>query len=140
MSNFITTGDYSASIHNEILNSITRNDDAVIEICEERAIDEMRSYMSGRYDCDKIFMASGEQRNQLVLMMALDITIYHLFCLHNPQKLSPMRKDRYDRAVEWLKAVRRGDISPSGLILSDENKKEKSPFQMRGNKKLITRL
>lgn len=140
MSNFITTGDYSASIHNEILNSITRNDDAVIEICEERAIDEMRSYMSGRYDCDKIFMASGEQRNQLVLMMALDITIYHLFCLHNPQKLSPMRKDRYDRAVEWLKAVRRGDISPSELILSDENKKEKSPFQMRGNKKLITRL
>ena len=88
MSKFITPQDYDASIHREILDALTRNDDAIIEICEDRAIAEMRGYLSGHYDCDKLFAATGDERNQLVLMMALDIAIYHIFTIHNPQKLS----------------------------------------------------
>ena len=102
MSKFIELSDYDASIHRDILDALTRNDDAIVEICEDRAIAEMRGYLSGHYDCDKLFAATGDERNQLVLMMALDIAIYHIFTIHNPQKLSQMRKDRYDRAVEWL--------------------------------------
>lgn len=80
----------------------------------------MRCYLSKRYDCDRIFSATGEERNQLVLMMVIDIAVYHIFCIHNPQKLSPMRKDRYERAVEWMKAVaargnfHRGGAAPAG--------------------------
>ena len=98
MSKFIELSDYDASIHRDILDALTRNDDAIVEICEDRAIAEMRGYLSGHYDCDKLFAATGDERNQLVLMMALDIAIYHIFTIHNPQKLSQMRKDRYDRA------------------------------------------
>ena len=108
MSKFIELSDYDASIHRDILDALTRNDDAIVEICEDRAIAEMRGYLSGHYDCDKLFAATGDERNQLVLMMALDIAIYHIFTIHNPQKLSQMRKDRYDRAVEWLIAVKKG--------------------------------
>lgn len=107
MSKFIELSDYDASIHRDILDALTRNDDAIVEICEDRAIAEMRGYLSGHYDCDKLFAATGDERNQLVLMMALDIAIYHIFTIHNPQKLSQMRKDRYDRAVEWLIAVKK---------------------------------
>ena len=46
----------------------------------------------------KIFAATGENRNQLVLMMVIDMAVYHIFCIHNPQKLSQVRKDRYERA------------------------------------------
>ena len=73
MSQFIDLKDYDASIHREILDALTREDDAVVEICEDRAIAEMRCYLSKRYDCDKIFSATGEKRNQLVLMIAVDI-------------------------------------------------------------------
>ena len=45
---------------------------------------EMRSYLNKKYDCDKIFSASGTDRHALVLMFALDIAIYHIFCQHNP--------------------------------------------------------
>ena len=83
MANFITTEDYNASIHQEILDAVIRSDATIVEVVEDRAIAEMRGYMSRRYDCDKIFSAEGEQRHQLVLMMAIDITIYHLFCIHN---------------------------------------------------------
>ena len=65
----------------------------------------MRGYLSARYDADTIFKAEGTARNELVLMMAVDIAVYHLFSIHNPQKMSQIRKDRYDRAMEWLKQV-----------------------------------
>lgn len=124
MSNFINLSDYNASIHSEILDSLIRSDEAIVEICEDRAVDEMRSYLSSRYNCDTLFSAEGSDRNQLVLMMALDISIYHLFCLGNPQKLSQMRKDRYDRAIEWLKSVRRGNLLPAGLTpIEDKDRK-----------------
>ncbi len=100
MSKFITPEDYDASIHREILDALTRNDDTLVEICEDRAVSEMRGYLSARYDTDTLFSAEGSARHPLVLMMALDITVYHLFCIHNPQKLSQVREDRYERAVE----------------------------------------
>ena len=75
----------------------------------------MRGYLSARYDCSKVFSAQGEGRNQLVLMMAIDIAIYHIFSIHNPRNMSQIRVDRYERAIEWLKGVRKGDISVDGL-------------------------
>ena len=43
MSKFIELSDYDASIHREILDALTREDDAVVEICEDRAVAEMLS-------------------------------------------------------------------------------------------------
>ena len=96
MSQFVELTDYDASIHRDILDALVREDEAVIEVCEDRAVAEMRCYLSKRYDCDKIFSATGTNRNQLVLMMVIDIAVYHIFCIHNPQKLSQIRKDRYE--------------------------------------------
>lgn len=141
MSKFITPQDYDASIHREILDALTRNDDAVIEICEDRAIAEMRSYLGSRYDTDAIFGAEGEARLQLVLMMALDITVYHLFCIHNPQKLSQIRKDRYDRAVEWLRQVAKCQINIDGAPpLPDTESRQGLPWKTRSNPKRRNRL
>ena len=114
MSKFINPEDYDASIHREILGSLTRDDESIVEICEDRAIAEMRGYLSARYDVDAIFSAEGDARNQLVLMMAIDIAVYHIFSIHNPQKMSQIRKDRYERAVEWLKQVAAFKITIDG--------------------------
>lgn len=111
MSEFIEMKDYDATIHQEILNAVTREDDAIVEVCEDQAIAEMRGYLESRYDCDKIFAARGNERNALILMFAKDITIYHVMCVHNPQKFAEIRKDRYERAIEWLKGVSRLEIS-----------------------------
>ena len=136
MSNFINIEDYDASIHRDILDALTREDASLVEICEDRAIAEMRCYLSGRYDCDAIFSASGTERHQLVLMMALDIAIYHIFSIHNPVKLSQLRKDRYERAVEWMKAVAAGTISIDGAPLAAEERQiAAQPFRIVSNPK-----
>lgn len=138
MNNFIVPEDYDASIHREILDSLLRTDSqkdsAIVEICEDRAIAEMRSYLSKYYDCDTIFSQSSTERHPLILMMAIDIAVYHIFCLHNPYKMSQIRKDRYDRAVEWLKAVAKGDITIDGAPrLPEKEQAENSPWQIAGN-------
>lgn len=133
MSQFIELSDYDASIHREILDALTRNDEAIIEICEDRAIAEMRGYLSGRYDCDRLFSATGSERNQLVLMMLMDLAVYHLFCIHNPRNLSEIRKDRYARAVEWMKAVRDGLSIDGAPLLPREERK--SRYGTRSNPK-----
>ena len=116
MDNVITINDYDASIHSEILDALLRKDSAgydpqIIEICENRAIAEMRGYLNKCYDCDALFSAVGDERNQLVLMFALDIAIYHIFCQHNPYQISKTREERYKRAVEWLTGAMDGDIT-----------------------------
>lgn len=136
MSNFITKQDFDATVHSEILSALTREDDAIVAICVNRAIEEMTSYLAVRYDTQKIFSARKNERSQLVMMMCLDIAVYHIFCIHNPQKLSQMRKDRYDRATVWLKAVAKGIISIPGLPrLSQSESATKSQYVMRSNPK-----
>ena len=136
MSNFIDITDYDATVHRDILDAVTRSDASIVEICEDRAISEMRGYLSARYDCNTIFSRQGKARHALILMMAIDIAVYHLFCIHNPQKMSQIRKDRYDRAVEWLQQVSKFQIAIDGApTLPEEETKASAPFQFKSNPK-----
>ena len=126
MENFISTNDYDATVHREILDSLLRKggteyDPQIVEICEDRAVAEMRSYLNKAYDCDTIFAARGDERHPLILMFAIDIAVYHIFCIHNPYKISSIRKERYERAVEWLKGIMRGDVTVDGAPLLGED-------------------
>lgn len=141
MSQFVNIEDYDASVHREILDALVRDDQSLVEICEDRAIAEMRCYLSKRYDCDAIFSASGEDRNQLILMMVIDIAVYHIFCIHNPQKLSQIRKDRYERAVEWMRAVADEEISIEGVpMLPEDERASKASLMFKSNCKRVNRL
>lgn len=137
MQNFISLEDYDASIHREILDSLLRQgtsdyDPQIIEICEDRAVSEMKSYLNKKYDCQAIFSQAGEERHPLILMFALDITIYHIFCQHNPYKMSKIREDRYERAIEWLKGVMKGDITIEGApLLPSDALSDNSNWQIK---------
>ena len=94
----------------------------------------MRSYLNKAYDCDAIFSATGTARHALILMFAIDITVYHIFCQHNPYKIAKIRQDRYDRAIEWLKGIMKGDITIDGApLLPAEELGDHSPWQIQAD-------
>ena len=141
MANFIDIADYDATVHREILDSLVRDDESLVEICEERAIAEMKCYLGKRYDTKAIFDAREDDRNQLVLMMALDIAVYHIFSIHNPMKIAAIRKDRYERAKEWLKAVADEQITISDApLLPIEEQVSANPFMISSNPKRHNRM
>ena len=137
MTNFITINDYDATIHREILDALLRTDSdtydpQIIEVCEDRAVAEMRSHMADTYDCDAIFSATADQRHPLVLMFAIDIAVYHIFCIHNPYKISKVRENRYNRAIDWLKGIKSGDIAVDGAPrLPESEQADNSPWQIQ---------
>lgn len=138
MSRFLTEQDYDASVHREILEAVTREDAALIKICEDRAVKDMRNYLHLHYDCDRIFAAQGDDRDPMLVMFCVDITVYHLFSMHNPRNMSKIREDRYNRAIEWLKAVGRGNLSAEGLPERAE-KDENVPYLITGERVRSTR-
>jgi phage gp36-like protein len=119
---FITKADFESTIHTEILNAITRNDDAIIDVAIDASISEMKGYLLARYNTDTIFNATGSDRHPVVLQFCKDIAIYHLHCVHNPDKIPQVRIDRYERVVDWLKQVSSEKINPdlpSALTTND---------------------
>ncbi len=138
MNTFIQLSDYDSTIHRDILDSLLRGDaqdgQTIIEDCQLTAIAEMKSYLDKTYDVEKIFSAEGKERHPLVLSMAKDIAIYHIFCIHNPYKMSQIRKDRYQRAIDWLKGVAKGELTISGAPrLPEDEAAANSPWQVENN-------
>lgn len=135
--NFITVDDYSASIRIEFVEKAARGDDNILEIVENQAVSEMKSYLSGRYDVDAIFSATGEDRHDLVLMFAKDIAIYHL-CSIREGLMTQTRIDRYERAIDWLKDVQKGELVVEGLPrLQNEDQAARSEYLMKSNPKRV---
>lgn len=135
--NFITKEDYSSSIRVELLEGAIRDDENILEIVENQAIAEMKGYLSARYDCGKAFSATGDNRHNLLLMFAKDIAVYHL-CSIREGLMTQTRIDRYERAIEWLKGVQKGDLTIEGLDrVDEETASTASEFQMRSNKKRV---
>lgn len=135
--NFITREDYSSSIRSEFLDRAIQEDENILEVVENQAIAEMKGYLSSRYDCEKAFGARDMDRHDLILMFTKDIAVYHL-CSIREGMLTQNRIDRYERAVEWLKGVQKGEITVDGLDrLDKENGHTVSEFQMKSDKKRI---
>lgn len=138
MSRFLTDQDYDASVHREILEAVTRDDAPLIKICEDRAVKDMRNYLHLLYDCDAIFSAQGDDRDPMLVMFCVDITVYHLFTMHNPRNMSKIREDRYNRAIAWLKAVGRGNDVAEGLP-ERADKEDNVPYLIIGELARSTR-
>ena len=134
-SNFINISDYPSTIRTEFVVRVVGDDENILEIVENQAISEMKGYLSARYDCDKAFSKTGDDRHDLLLMFAKDIAIYHL-CSIREGLMTQNRIDRYERAVEWLKGVQKGEVTIEGLDrVEEETGALSSEFQMRSDKK-----
>lgn len=110
--NFITQEDYSALIRNEIKDILLENySDTKLKSAEQMALHQVKNYLSGRYDTTEIFNTEGEARNAHIVMIVLDCTLYHLYTSTVPKRMPDIRSQRYQDAIDWLKAVGTGEIA-----------------------------
>ena len=62
---------------------------------ERFAVSQIRKYIGGRYDCDTIFAATGDLRDDYIIMITIDIALYHLWSKKAPKQVPEHRKERY---------------------------------------------
>lgn len=109
---FLNVNDYAVVIGEEALKVVSRASEENRANAELEAIEEISGYLRPVYDCNAIFSAEGDARNRLIVMRTADIALYHLVA-SLPQKMGmEIRKERYERAIEWLEGVQSGKIIP----------------------------
>ena len=109
---FVTDNDYEVQVRQEIMSILDGSDDrTAVRLAEHMAIDQIKSYLSGRYDTNTIFACEGEERNHFLVMITIDIALYHLWSKRAPRKIPEYRAQRYQDALDWLKAVGEGTMT-----------------------------
>ena len=101
------------------IDTIINNDDTIADAAIETAVKEAKGYLSA-FDIDAVFQTTGSTRNSLLLTFVKDIAVWHLMALSNYKADIAYREKRYDRAVSWLKAVQKGDITPDLPVTTEE--------------------
>ena len=108
---FITPEELKTHMCKENVDVISRDDDTILEAAIDGAVQEAKGYL-GNYDTAKIFGAVGAERNTLLLIFVKDIAVWHFVNLCNAGTDLRLRQDRYERAINWLNAVQKGNVTP----------------------------
>ncbi len=95
------------------IDQITVEDETIVITAIETAMEEIRSYLSHRYDMEKAFAATGTKRNPQVLHLTKVIALYHIVQLSNVDMLYERVKADYDAAVTFLNRCADGKLNPS---------------------------
>lgn len=117
---FITAVELKTHLYAEDIAMISRDDDTLLVAAIDGAVQEARGYLSA-FDRDAIFSAALAERNALLLIFIKDIAVWHFINLCNAGSELEVRKARYDRAVDWLKAVQKGNVSPDLPVVLDDS-------------------
>lgn len=143
---FLEIEELKSAIYQYQLQEITEADDDIVWMAISSATDEAKSYLrpnnkrewsDGRlmYDVDAIFNATGTDRNALLLEMTKNIAVWYIIRLCNVDMIFENVKDRYDRAIDWLKKVNKGDITLDLPTLTPEQQTTRQPFRFASRKK-----
>lgn len=137
---FLTPNELKTHLYAENVSVITRDDDTILTAAIDGAVQEAKGYL-GSYDVKTIFEATGTERNTLLLIFVKDIAVWHFVNLCNAGTDLSLRQDRYERAVDWLKSVQKGNVSPDlpkaqtedgkptgGIIIFGSNPKKNQHF------------
>ncbi|MGL4908153.1 MAG: phage protein Gp36 family protein [Bacteroidales bacterium] len=101
-----------SAIYEYQLGDITEGDDSIVEMAINAAIEEVKSYLSGKYNTDTIFAQQGENRNPLILAHAKTLAVWHIIQLANVDIIYDKAKERYDRCIDWLNRCANGKLNP----------------------------
>lgn len=116
---YLTPKELKTHLYREDIALIQGDDDTILLSSIDAAVAEARGYLA-RYDVAAVFGAVGEARNALLLTFTKDIAVWHFLNLCNSGNDLDLRRFRYERAIDWLKAVQRGDVTPD-LPIRDED-------------------
>ena len=134
---YLTIGEIKTHLYEEQIEVITNGDDTLLQSAIDAAQAEAKGYLRA-FDISAEMQKAGNERNALLLIFLKDIAVWHFINICNVQTDLGVRYERYKRAVDWLKAVQKGDVGPdleplsedkqTGVILFNSNKKRNNHF------------
>ncbi|MBR3097333.1 MAG: DUF1320 family protein [Bacteroidales bacterium] len=134
---FIEENDYRVVIGEPALKVVAQASPENRANAEAEAIEEISGYLRPKFDCGKIFSKEGAERNRQLLMYACDIALYHMSSSLPNQMGMAIRKERYEKALEWLKKVQDGTVLPDLPEALDEEGNSAAPSIRYGSEPCV---
>lgn len=131
---FLEVSELNTVVAQYKLEEITDYDDTIAQQCVLAAVKRVRRFLSGRYDVDAIFAATGEDRDAELLEICKNIALWFLIRRCNIDIMYSRVKETYDRDMQYLKELRDGSI-PSDLPPREEGGKPVGVFRSGSNRK-----
>ena len=146
---FLKKEDLKNNIYSYQVEQITEGDESIVLQALDTAEQEVKSYfytndkkeyLDGRpqYDAEAIFAKRGEEKNALVVSLCLSVAKSYIVDLCNADIIYDHAKERYDRAIEYLKRLAKGEVNISSLPIlprTEETEKQIIPFVYGSRKK-----
>lgn len=148
---FITEEELERVIYQYQVLEITEANNDITVSAIAAAEEELRSYLEsnnqvrfrdGRplLDLDATLGATGTDRNALLVRHCSTIALWYVIQLANVDIIHEQVKERYDRAISWLKDLGDGTVNISTLPTLDPDDPNnphynQSPFRMGSRKK-----
>ncbi|HBX44468.1 MAG TPA: DUF1320 domain-containing protein [Porphyromonadaceae bacterium] len=134
---YVTIDEIKTHLYQEQINVITNGDDTILQSAIDAALAEAKGYLRA-YDISGEFEKEGNRRNSLLVIFLKDIAVWHFVNICNVNTDLGLRMERYKRAIDWLKSVQKGDVTPdleplpndkqTGIILFNSNPKRNNHF------------
>lgn len=105
----------------------------IINANELKAIGLAKTYMTGRYDTDKIFDPESPVRDELLADIISKITLYKIFSRNAARKVSTDIKEDYDWAMKELQRINSGQTVLAGLPVPVDDDGEPISKSIYGN-------
>jgi len=137
MARFLTDADYDMQIRVEIKRLLDGSapGDAQPPLkllrAERTAISQIRKYLGSRVDCDAMFNATAEARDEFIVTITIDIALYHLYSQTGSRDIPKHRQDRYGDALEWLKLTGTGEMGNDLPTLPEDDDGEPTGGELR---------
>jgi phage gp36-like protein len=127
---FLTREDYLAQIDSTDLEALSMADSptqdeapvevdpeappvaSIREVAERNALDEVASYLRGRFDMVAAYALAGQARSQQLVMICVDVAIWHMCPRVAFRNVSEVREKRYLAAIKWLTMAQTGKSNP----------------------------
>lgn len=129
---FLETSELTTAIAEYTLNGIT-TDDTVKRVAILAAMEEITSYLAGKYDTTAIFSAQGDNRNILIMEHCKSIAVMYIIRRSNADIVFEKAKIYYDSAIDWLEKV-------SGVHVSGKTISPDLPIKKDASGETITKM
>jgi len=115
----LTRADFNTHMYTEIINNIERDAGTLLEKAIKAAIQEAKGFLS-KYDLETLFGSVDDDRDELLLTFLKDIAVWHFIVLANPNMNIEFQAERYEKAIQRLKQIQKGEFVPDGWPRKNE--------------------
>jgi len=106
---YITIEDITTLLKLNIINDLSEDDYQLLNRLESFAVSELEAYLTFKYDV----IAGLKSKNQFLIMLLLDILIYHFESRISHTAIDTIREERYKKAIDTLYNISAGKIIPN---------------------------